>query len=203
MAVYPELETLYKLIGKASVRAREDEDWLYVRDRLNDLVAVLEEVVKTGKVIGADEYRTVVESCVKELDSNDPSKIIRTVMECEEGLAVLIPVTRVARFYAIAPRIITGLAGVIVGLVVLFSSDNVLAALSAALASGLAVASLILALRPASLYTLLSSLALLVPVTICCSTARAIVLVTSYAVAVAASIISSRSAARIALARVA
>lgn len=165
-----EAEPLYRALARASIMARRDPGWSYVRSRLDEVTRLYEDLVVAGYTIDCNVHESLglYAEEVEEAIGKGESEAMRAIIELEEKLRPAAARVEIASQYARAARIIAGLLLVVAGISLIASAGTIplLALASLTLSMGIAAsllhntryADLVLlaGLPPIALYSLLS-----------------------------------------------
>lgn len=158
-----EAEPLYTALAKASLRARRDPGWGYVRARLNEATSLFEDLVRAGHAIACrpHEYLDPLVRGVAESVEKSDSDAMKAILELEENMRPLAARLEVASSYARTARIVAGLLLIVAGASLIASAATGLQLALAALTTAMGLAAGLLASTTYSDTLLLAGLALI------------------------------------------
>lgn len=165
-----EAEPLYRALAKASLWARKDPGWSYIRVRIDHVTRLFEDLVKAGYAIGCKSHEHLTDSIreVEEALESGEAAAMRAVISLEERIKPVAAKVGVASAYARTARIIASLLLIISGasltaaaettLLLVLGALTIAMGIAAGLLSGTHYSDLILVagLLPIALYTLLT-----------------------------------------------
>ncbi len=150
MPIYTDAEPLYKALAKATSKAREDSEWSYVRERLDEVTTLYEALLEYKARAGLTLPKTVV-GLIKGLERlEEPSVIIEKLSEIEARLLGILPYYKAASTYTTRARLAASLLLVIIAGYLLYIGGSLEALIVAVTGVGLGVSGLFTYTSPVS-----------------------------------------------------
>lgn len=151
--IYDELEPVYAALARASLNARNDPEWGYIRDRLDIFASRMEEFVGTYKRLGWETMEKIVVEGLATLGSTSERwKLIDIVLKLEERFDKIIKITSVAYNYTFRARIVSYSVAFLTSILMVLSSSNLLGLLLSMIVLSMAMAALLLSTSSYSVY---------------------------------------------------
>ncbi|MCE4600770.1 MAG: hypothetical protein F7C38_04315 [Desulfurococcales archaeon] len=151
--IYDELEPVYAALARASLNARSDLEWGYVRDRLDDFASKMEEFVGTYKRLGWKTMeKTVVEGLAVLDSAGERWKLVDAVLKLEERFDKIIKITSIAYNYIFRARIVSYSVAFLTSILMVLSSPNLLGLSLSMVVLSMAMAALLLSASSYSSY---------------------------------------------------
>jgi len=138
--IITEAEPLYSLLARVSIRAKNDEEWIYVRERVREATLLFEKVVLTARKSGLKIPENIKYKINRLSKLEGPEEIITGLSEIEEELKQLFLYYNGASTYTLKTRLISGIMVIIISLYLIYEAPNTLALTLATLGLGLGVA---------------------------------------------------------------
>ncbi|MCE4620344.1 MAG: hypothetical protein F7C33_04895 [Desulfurococcales archaeon] len=140
--IYTGAEPLYKALARATSKARDNSEWLYVRERLDEITTLYEALLEYKARAGLALPRTIV-ALVKSLEGlEEPSVIIEKLSEIEARLRGILPYYKATSLYATRARLAASLLLVIIAGYLLYIGGSLEALVVAVTGVGLGVSGL-------------------------------------------------------------
>lgn len=140
--LYDEAAPLYAALAKASLKSREDADWVHVRDRLGEVAFKVEELVELEKTLG---WRgEPLDKLLGGFDSiEERGELMGMILRLEEAISGRLTRARLAYTYTVRTRAASYAALILASLLAIYNSGLPYSLLASILSLGLSVASLL------------------------------------------------------------
>lgn len=145
--VYDEAAPLYKALARASLKAREDPDWAYVRDRLDEVTGSYEELIRLEKSLGWRNYEKYSVTVNRLASLDERWLVLEEMLNFEEDLRRDLAAARVAYNYTLKTRAASFTALLLAAILAAYHASSLELLLASLTATGLALAGLLLLLH--------------------------------------------------------